>query len=315
MVWLWLALGLVLLFLGGEMLVRGAVAVAARLGVPAFLIGLTLVGFGTSMPELVASLQAAFLGAPGIAVGNVVGSNIANILLIVGLAALIAPFSGAGGAKIEDWALIALSAAALLAIFWFSGLGRVGGALMVLVLLAYIVVSYWLVAVGKVEAGEDLPLRIWPLWRGLGVSAIGLVGVVVGAYLLVNSAIVIARNLGVAEAVIGLTVVAVGTSLPELATSVIAAIKKRADISLGNIVGSNIFNAFGILGVTGMVHPIAGRAGMVWLDMAVMTGATVALIALALIAKAFGRPAGLIMLVAYALYIAALALDPARAAV
>jgi len=313
MTYVTLAIGLALLLAGGEFLVRGAVAVATRLGLPAFLIALTLVGFGTSMPELVASLQAALLGAPGIALGNVIGSNIANVLLIVGVAALIAPIVGDGGARRADWLAMAVATAAALTVFVLGGLARWAGGALLCLLAAFIVHAYWSAKRGDAPADADLAIAPWPVWKGLAVAVGGLLGVVYGANLLIEAAIVIARTFGIAEAVIGLTIVAVGTSLPELATSSIAAFRGRADVALGNVVGSNIFNVLGILGVTGLVHPIAGRVGITWLDIGVLLVSAAALLTVAVVLKRAGRGVGLLFVLVYLAYVAWLALDPARA--
>ncbi|MBA3069760.1 MAG: calcium/sodium antiporter [Hyphomonas sp.] len=257
--------GLVLLFIGGEALVRGSVSVARKLNISELVIGLTLVGFGTSVPELVTSLQAVERNAVGIAVGNVVGSNIANILLVLGLAAIITPIVVHPRALARDGAIMIAATLLLCGLLWFDQFGRVAGFLLIALLISYLVFS--LIADQRrhdatadlhkaegesVEAGYGLTV-------GLLIAAAGLVGVVIGANLLVTGASTLARSFGISETVIGLSIVAVGTSLPELATSVVAAFRKRADVAIGNIIGSNIFNILGILGITALVRPFSVR--------------------------------------------------------
>ena len=246
--------GLVGLFFGGDWLVRGAVGLAARLGLSAFLISLTIVGFGTSLPELLVSVRAAMDGAPGLALGNVIGSNIANIGLILGLAALIMPMRAGAGNRRDI--LVMLSVTLLLGpVLWQGQIGMLTGALMALALCGYLGLTYYLDG-GSDAATPDAPEPAMALWRLGLLLAGGLALLVAGAEMLVRGAVVIAEDFRVSDAVIGLTVVAVGTSLPELATSLTAALKGKADIAIGNVVGSNIFNILGILGVTALVTPV-----------------------------------------------------------
>jgi len=258
-----LVIGLALLLGGGEALVRGSVAVAMRLGVSPLLIGLTLVGFGTSTPELVASLKAALMGSPGIAVGNIVGSNIANILLILGISALILPMATSPQAFRRDGVVLFVPAALLVAVVLVGYLGRPAGALFVAALAAYTLYTFFTerrthganARVHEAEAAEVAPRNL-ALVPAIAFTVGGIAGVVIGAGFLVEAAIVIASTAGLSETVIGLTLVAVGTSLPELVTSVMAAIRRHGDVAFGNIVGSNIFNILGIGGVTALVAPI-----------------------------------------------------------
>lgn len=298
--YLYLALGLAGLFFGGEALVRGAVGIAQRMAMTPLLIGLTVVGFGTSTPELLVSVDAALGGVPAIAIGNVVGSNIGNILLIVGLSALVWPIraSVAGGLR-RDLGVMIAAALVLLPVFALGTMGRPVGAALVAGLAAYL---FW--AWRSSESAEPDPaLAPVPLWRSLLWAAGGLVLLIFGARFLVDGAVNIARGFGVSEAFIGLTVVAVGTSLPELATSVIAALRRQSDIAIGNIVGSNIFNVLGILGVTALVAPIPVEPRFLSFDLPVMIGASVLLAALLLLRPRIGRPAGLGLLAAYAGYV------------
>ncbi|WP_249694003.1 calcium/sodium antiporter [Stappia sp. WLB 29] len=293
-------LGLVLLFFGGDLLVRGAVALAARLNVPPLLIGLTIVGFGTSMPELLVSLNAAFANLPDIAVGNVVGSNTANILLILGLALLVAPLPTRIAGIGRD-VVAMLASAGLLALVSIGGRFATWHGLLFLALLAaYLVYG----AMRGRSEGADLPdTEASPkLWPALGFVAAGLAALVFGADFLVDGSTSLARGMGVSDAVIGLTIVAVGTSLPELATSVIAAFKRQPEIAVGNVVGSNIFNILGILGLTAAISPIPVAPQMVTFDIPVMVAVTVAIAALLTFTRRVPQWAGLVLLAAYGWY-------------
>jgi len=302
MIWVSLLGGLALLLVGGDLLVRGAVAVAGRLGVSPMVIGLTLVGFGTSMPELMASLQAALAGSPGVAVGNVVGSNIANILLILGAAAVIAPLAVAkAGFKRDGIALIGATAV-FVAVAMTGQIGRGMGAVLVLLLLGY---TIWAYRSGQVAADEDVAaIPGVGLPAGLGLAALGIGGVIWGADLLVDGAITLAAAAGVSEAVIGLTLVAIGTSLPELATSVTAAFKRQGDLALGNIIGSNIFNILGIAGVTAIVTPLAIPDQIMTRDMWIMAAATVLMVGAAVTGWRISRAEGGVFLALYAAFLA-----------
>jgi cation:H+ antiporter len=310
-----LVAGFVLLVLGGETLVRGSVATATRLGLSPLFIGIVLVGFGTSSPELVTSLQAAFAGSPGIAVGNVVGSNIANILLILGLGALLLPIACDPKAFYRDGTVVGVSALILAGVVMIGHLDRWTGLAFVAALIAYIVFTYVKEsrapdAAAAVHAGEAAlkldgePMRL-PLALALAIGGIGLT--IYGAKLLVDGAIELAATYGVSEAVIGLTVVAVGTSLPELVTAVIAAIKKHGDVAFGNILGSNIYNTFGILGITAAVHPLDVPFEIIEFDIWVMLVATVLLLFFAVSGWIVSRREGAVLLGLYVLYIGVLA--------
>jgi cation:H+ antiporter len=308
--------GLCLLLVCGDLFVRGAVGVAQVFKVSPLVIGLTLVGFGTSLPELVASLEAARLGSPGIAVGNVVGSNIANVLLILGLSALIAPVAVSPGTfRFSGPVLVGASLLGVLA-FLLGEIGRWWGVFFVALLLAYTLAAYWRERRGRGEAAlahmadevtATPPRRAAPLLY-VGLTLFGLLGIVAGANLLVGAAAALARQVGVSEAVIGLTIVAVGTSLPELATSVIAALRRHSDVALGNVIGSNIFNLLGILGATALYRPIAVPAEIVRFDAWIMLGATALLIVFSMTQAKVARWEGGLLLAGYAAYIAVLLL-------
>ena len=305
-----LLLGLVLLVAGGELLVKGAVRLAEKFQISPLLIGLTLVGFGTSTPELVTSLQAAFAGSPGIAVGNVVGSNIANILLILGTAAFIYPIAVAKGSFQRDGVVLAIAmlfcAGAILAGY----LARWMGAIFIVSLAGYILFAFRQDRQGAATArasspGENPPPR--PSAGAIGLDLVlvlaGLAMTMLGARFLVSGAIDLARMFSISETIIGLTIVAVGTSLPELITSVMASLRKQGDIAFGNIVGSNIYNVLGILGVTAVIKPIPVPAEIAGLDVWVMLGATGLLFGAAMSRWRIGRVEGALMLLAYMAYI------------
>ena len=312
--YLLIAGGLVLLFLGGEGLVRGAVAIARSLGLSALLIGLTVVGFGTSMPELLVSIKANLDGAGSIAIGNVIGSNIANILLIIGVSALILPMTGWQESVRRDAGVMMLTAVAVVGLMQFGLLDRFMGTAMVAALLLYLGFAYRL---EKAEAAatrnhaphtaheqeaeemEDVKLAGWKAWL---VALAGLHMLILRPDLLVTGAVNIARAVGISEAVIGLTIVAVGTSLPELATSIVAAIRRHADVAIGNVVGSNIFNVLGILGVTALVRPIPVEPAFRFVDGPLMIGVTALLALLLFRTRSIGRFAGVLMLGAYSSY-------------
>lgn len=278
--------GLVLLALGGELLVRGAVGMAERLGISPLLAGLTIVGFGTSTPELATSVQAALAGSPGIAVGNVVGSNIANILLILGVSAIILPLAVNPASFKRDAIALGGSAALCTAAVLLGVIGLLTGAVLVACLVGYVWYAYKSESAANDDEcrrheaeAEDRPV---PPSTGLVILGAmilaGLAAAIFGAGWLVDGATVIASTAGVSESVIGLTVVAVGTSLPELIACIVAVLRKHADVALGNIVGSNIYNVLGILGATAIIQPIAVPAEIAAFDIWVMLGVTALLI-------------------------------------
>lgn len=295
-----LAGGLLGLFLGGDWLVRGASQIALRFSVPPLIVGLTIVGFGTSTPELLVSLQAAFDGLPGIAIGNVVGSNIANILLILGVAAIIAPPVAEFHKMKRDLAFM-MGAALVMPIIIASGLiGRLEGLALIFGLIVYLGLSLRAL---RNEPTEPIPSNI-NLPHAIGFTVIGLVTVMIGANFLVESATIVARNFGVSEAMIGLSIVAIGTSLPELATTVAAAVKGHRDIAFGNVIGSNIFNILAILGITGLVIPIPVDPRFQSFDVPIMIGVTALTIGLIYLRGGVPRIAGFGMIAAYVGYIA-----------
>jgi cation:H+ antiporter len=298
-----IAAGLVFLFLGGEALVKGSVSLAARFGLSALLVSLVIVGFGTSAPELLVSVQAALAGSPDIALGNVLGSNTANVLLIGGTAALIAPLVLAGAHVKRDALMMVAASLAVVAILWTGTVSRLLGLAMVAALIAYLVFAYV-----SETSDEETPAVQPQASQGLAMSLLaalgGIAALVFGASLMVDGATALARDLGISEAVIGLTVVAVGTSLPELAATISASRKGQTEVVVGNILGSNIFNLLAILGITALITPIPVAAQFASFDAPVMAGvAVVAAIAL-LTLKRIGRTSGAALLAAYAGYVA-----------
>lgn len=304
--------GLALLIVAGNALVRGAVNLALRLGVPTLVVGLTVVAFGTSAPELIVSVEAVLKGQPGIALGNVVGSNIANVLIVLGLPAVISAIHCTNGAMRKSaWMMLAASVA-------FIALAHLGPirwphALVLLTGLALMLAQAYrdtLAHRADGAAAGDEPLEgadpTMP-WRAIVLFlAVGLVGLPVGADLLVDGATGIARGFGVSETVIGLTLVAVGTSLPELATTVAAAMKRSADVALGNVLGSNIFNLLGIIGIAGLVGPMAVPAELLARDLWVMLGAAVLVLPFVLGGRTIGRLEGAGFLALYGAYLVVL---------
>lgn len=309
-----LALGFLLLGVGGETLVRGAVSAAKALGVSPLLIGLTLVGFGTSAPELVTSLQAALVGSPGIAVGNVVGSNIANVLLILGLAAMIRPLAVDPKAFLRDGTALALITLVGVAVCLWGRMDAPLGASMVAALVLYVVVCYFTERTGGADAAAEKARHEADADRVAGprpnvslallLAVVGIGVTVLGARYLVGGAVSIAKDFGVSDTLVGLTVVAVGTSLPELVTSLIAAIKRQSEVALGNVIGSNIYNLAGILGVTAIVEPLTVPSSIAQFDVWVMAAATALLVAFARSGWRIGRREGLAFLALYAAYTA-----------
>jgi len=316
---LFLLLGLVLLIAGGELLVRGAVRIAERLRLSPMLIGLTVVGMGTSMPELAASLKASLAGSPGIAIGNIVGSNIANILLILGTATLIAPIEVKTRALWRDGGVGLVSVLALLAAGATVGLSRETGIAFLIAMAGYIYYAFRQERAGtshsaaydRAAAVENTDPALVPhdqpggrLSTAILLFLAGLALVVGGGTLLVDAAIAIAKVLGVREEIIGLTIVAVGTSFPELVTSAVAAYRKQGDIALGNVLGSNIYNILFIGGVTGAVRPTAVPAGIMAFDLWFLVGVAVVVMLLALSGRRLSRKEGLILVAAYVGYTA-----------
>lgn len=251
--------GFILLLKGGDYLVDGSVAIAQRAKLSKMVIGLTVIGFGTSMPELLVSSQAALDGSPGIAIGNVVGSNIANIALILGATSLISPLPTKRSILLVDTPFMILACFILIGIGLTNYIGRISGFVMFSILVAFV---WWQIVKSRkvIKAAEEQEEPSMPLWKALLTVMISFAALVIGARLLVKGGSNIALQLGVSERIIGLTIVAVGTSLPELFASVMAARKGESDMAIGNIVGSVSFNNLSVIGVASMICPIADSA-------------------------------------------------------
>ncbi len=299
--------GLVLLMVGADYLVRGAVGIARALGVSPLVIGLTIVAMGTSLPELVISLQAALEGSPGIAVGNIVGSNIANILLILGVAGLIAPIRCSRMAIFRDGSAM-LAATALFIVAGLLDLLTIAYGSIALVLLgAYLYLSYR----SDKKAGDGLHAQeaaeiesiAGAIWLSILAVVAGLGGVIFGANLLIEGAQGLARTFGVSEEVIGLTLVAFGTSVPELATTIVAALRRHADVALGNVIGSNLFNLMGVMGVVTCVLPIELPEQILRFDLWVMAGVSAMMIQFMYSGLRLSRGEAALFLVTYGAFV------------
>ncbi len=302
-----LAVSLLALFLGAEALVRGAASLARRLGMTPLVVGLTVVAFGTSAPELAVSVGAALRGQADIAAGNVIGSNSFNVGLILGLTALVCPIHvHLSILKVDGPIMLAVSLL-LCGLFFLGEIGRTAGGCLFALLLVYLAMSLWLARREKAkevaaEFDDGVPAATRSTWLDLLLIAVGLALLVGGSQLLVASASEIGRAFGMSEAVIGLTVVAAGTSMPELATSLIAAIRRQPDIAVGNVIGSNIFNILGILGITSLLAPVS-LAGIQTADMAVMLLLAVGLLPLLYTGRKLIRVEGILLLAVYLGYL------------
>ncbi|MEO0729155.1 MAG: calcium/sodium antiporter [Pseudomonadota bacterium] len=310
-----LILGFVLLVAGGEILVRGAVGAAEKMGVSPLLIGLTLVGFGTSMPEMVVSVQAVFAGSPGLAMGNIVGSNISNTLLIVGFSALLLPMAVARKTIKRDGVIGLATTGAFIAISAALPFDPTVGFLLIAMLIAYL--SFvWIQdrdahAISEAEAGALVEkVNVGSILLSVAIAILGMVVVVTGGTILVENAIAIARIWNVPDEVIGLTIVAIGTSLPELVTAVVAAFRGASDIALGSVLGSNMFNMLSIGGVTSVLAPtpFTMPEHIVVYDNFVMISAVLLLLFFAWTRNHISRSEGAVLLFCYIAYITSLVL-------
>ncbi|MBF9030685.1 calcium/sodium antiporter [Rhodobacterales bacterium HKCCE3408] len=304
---LYAGLGLLILLLAGDVLVRGAVNLSLRLGIPALIVSLTVVAFGTSAPELLISVRAVLEGFPGLALGNVVGSNTANVLLVLGIPAIISCIYPPESDTRRSYLFM------MAASFLFVGLAMTGiiafwQGLILIAALAFILFDQGREAMSHAadnaaeetleEADPEMP---W--WKIALFVGLGLIGLPVGADLLVDSSIVIARTFGVSETAIGLTLVAVGTSLPELATTVMAAIRRHSEVAIGNVIGSNIFNLLAIIGITAIIGPIPVDPNFLTFDLWVMLAASAILGPFVFLRWRMGRRVGLALTALYAIYV------------
>lgn len=302
--------GLVILLLAGDSLVRGAVNLGLRLGIPALIISLTVVALGTSAPELLIAVKAMLQGSPGIAIGNVVGSNTANILLVLGLPALLAGINAANCESRKTYSFMLATTLIFIAMSFFGPLQVWHGIVLLTLLAALLTESFFSArraqrAVEHLSDIEDLEAAD-PQMRGWKIAlfmVLGLIGLPLGADLLVEGSISIARHFGLSEAVIGLTLIAVGTSLPELATTLVAALRRHADVALGNAIGSNMFNILGIMGVASLFGPLHIPTEILRFDLWVMLGSSLILVPFVFWRINISRVWGAVLTVFYALYI------------
>ncbi|NKX72045.1 calcium/sodium antiporter [Rhodobacteraceae bacterium R_SAG1] len=309
MPWLFSALGLVILLLAGDALVRGAVNLSLRLGVPALIVSLTIVAFGTSAPELLIAISAVGDDADGIALGNVVGSNTANILLVLGIPALMRALHTSECDTRKNYVFMLMASVLFIALA-FLGEFTVTSGLILLAALAFVLGVAFREARAHRKNGKDSDLDDieeadpdMPYWR-IGIYLLlGLIGLPLGADLLVDNASIIARMYGVTDTVIGLTLVAIGTSLPELATTVMAALRRQADVALGNVIGSNMFNLLAIIGIATFVGPITVDPAFLRVDLWVMLGASLVLVPFVFFKKDITRTWGIILSAIYVVYL------------
>ncbi|TMV06458.1 calcium/sodium antiporter [Ruegeria sediminis] len=296
-------IGLAALFVGGDLLLRGAVSTARSLRVSDLVIGMTVIGFGTSLPELLVSVQAAWTGAPGIALGNVIGSNIANILLILGAAALLFPVAAQFVNIRRDLLMMLAATVALWLLIADGRLGRAEGTVLVIGLAAFLWFSLRQSDPLPASAPAD-PARF--KFQSAAQLGVGLALLIIGARLLVDSATTLARDAGISEAVVGLTIVAIGTSLPELATSLMAAWRRNASVALGNVIGSNLFNILGIMGLTAVIAPVTAQARFATLDMPIALATAGILVLLLWRSQGIGRVGGAMLFGGYLFYLIAI---------
>jgi cation:H+ antiporter len=301
--------GMAVLLASAEVFIRGAVSLAKTLNIPPLVIGMTVVAIGTSAPELMVTMDASLSGAPGLALGNIIGSNIANVLLILGVSCLLSPMRGPDGAHTRDIFVLAGGSLLFVLLVLQGQLAVWSGGILFAAFLGFLISTYRTESRDEVAAAEhikeveDMGSMDAPMWA-VGLSVVGgLAGIVWGADLLVEGGVDVARSFGVSEELIGLTVIALGTSLPELAASVVAARQGHSDIAVGNVVGSNLFNILGIAGLAAMVTPLPVSGAMLSFDIWVMLGATA--LVLPILAGRWhpGRMSGVFFLTLYVGYI------------
>ncbi len=306
----YLLIGIGLLAAGGEALIRGALGAAKQLGISPLLSGLLIVGCGTSMPELVVSIDAVVAGRPDLAIGNVVGSNIANILLVLGLCAIVTPLTVSHLALRRDALMVIVASVLFIVLAADGSVSFWDAAILLLLLVIYLVWAYRTeklkgapaAAVHEAEAAEVTLIPQTLPWC-IAAIALGLATLVAGSKVLLAGAVGIAQVMGVSEAVIGLTLVAVGTSLPELTISLIAAFRQHADVAIGNALGSNLFNLLGILGVSALVHPMDVAGRVLAFDQWIMLAVAFVLLAFLLSSRRLSRIEGAALAAGYVAYV------------
>ena len=310
-----LAGGIILLIWAGDWLVRGSASIARKFGIPSLIVGLTIVAFGTSAPELVVSVQAVLKDASELAIGNVIGSNIANVLMVLGLPALIMSIK-TDTAGVTRNALIAIGATVVMIALMFihAPLARWQGLILFAGIAAYLTWMFGLAKSGSDDPAlkemaeiDDMGGMPQNMWLSVVYIILGIIGLAVGGNLIVSNAETIASHYGVSDEVIGLTLVAIGTSLPELATVVVAAYRGETEVAIGNVLGSNIFNIFAVLGTAALVGPVRIPADLLVFDVWVMLASILALLVVILTRKPISRLTGAMFLGGYILYIGAIA--------
>jgi cation:H+ antiporter len=311
MMYLYVLLGFVFLTGGADVLVRGAVGLARRLDIPPLVIGMTIVAFGTSLPEFLVSMDAALAGSSAMALGNIVGSNLANMLLIVGVAAFLKPIQVKPFVLFGDFMVLLGSSALFIWFCWLGPVNRMQGGLLLLIMAVFLIRSYWLnFYKGGVSAENHLEeiknfdglKSLRQIWMAMFA---GLAGVVIGADLIVDGGVEMAKVFGVSDEVIGLTVFSIGTSLPELAASVVAAMRGHIDMALGNVVGSNLFNILIVVGGVALVVPLEAPQQILDFDLWLMMLVTVLMLPFFVVGSQIGRVVAVMFLVVYVAYIIA----------
>lgn len=309
MTYLFLILGLITLILGGDLLVRGATTIALRAKISPLVIGMTVVSFGTSAPELLVSLKSVLNGHPDVATGGIIGSNISNIGLVLGITLLIFPIKVNRDSLIIDWPMMLLSTLLFFFLAKDGSINRIEGIAFVLILISFL---FWLIyrsrkkgkkLASEMELEEIAPSKKSLVFKDISFIILGILGLYFGAEWLINSVVDISKNFGISEKLVSITVVAFGTSVPELTTSVVAAFKKQTDISIGNLIGSNIFNILAILGITGIIHPIAISDSINQFDNYFLLGITLILFPLMFFGKKITYRSGLVLISIYVFYI------------
>ncbi|MCH8903695.1 MAG: calcium/sodium antiporter [Bacteroidetes bacterium] len=305
--YLFLFLGLALLILSGEFLVRGAVGIALGARISTLVVGLTVVSFGTSAPELVVCIQAALSDHPDIAIGNIVGSNMANLGLVLGIVAILFPLSVNRNSLRIDWPVMMIASIGFFILILDLKVQFYEGIIYLIFLITYLTFlvrksrkEQVVVADQTKTTGESKPTRA--LWINITLIILGSAGLVLGSHWFVGGAVVVARDFDVSEKIIGLSLVALGTSLPELVTSIIAGFKKEADLVIGNLIGSNIFNILAIGGITSIVHEIPVNLSFIQMDIYWMLGISLLILPLAFRGSRLGRGSGMILLSVYVVY-------------
>ena len=308
----YIAIGLILLVFGGDALVRGAVGLSLKLGLSALVVSLTVVAFGTSAPELIVGIEATLLGASGLVYGNVVGSNIANVLLVLGVPLLIAPITTGQRGMRRNLVMMLAATVLFMAIAGNGGLYFWIGVAFLVLLGALVADAYYWArkAPDSIDVSEvDVDAAADPNWKVALFVLGGIVLLPIGAKLLVDGSKSIALELGMSEAAVGLSIVAIGTSLPELATTVMAALRRQSDVAVGNVVGSNLFNILAVMGGSALFGPLPTPAGFFELDFWIMLAASLALAPFIFMRRTITRGVGVVFLLAYIAYIV-LALGP-----